>query len=524
MGTPQKHRQEKNFMVDSNDTAANTKLAAAHLKEIASAVLGEGTDVKIERGVSVNNFKPGASEETIDFVFKNDVFKDPVKANELGQKLLNELHKSEDLREHAVFLSPHDQLAFNKKEVGELQDAAKAAGIPFPPGVDFTQAAILHPEYSRSQLPKHATQVIDGPDVTSIRINVPTDPTNLEGAETLAQKVEADLNKRLPDIKKGMIERIEKKSYAKLTPEIKKHLEAHEFTVSTQQQGNWTSVFINIRSPEQVLVRDHPEEKAKFENAVLEKTNMLQQVENADQRAKLAARAAMFEGEKLGTPSNYFMQVAGTEDIKIGLGKMLEYLKKAKPEYTRRADALMKESFLISNDDWNLPPEKQPLRKPPVSLGVKAGTDELKLGIRVQVGKGDPLLQALATNDVTKAENIAPPAMDKIVSDAVAAAGAGAVATCPPGEIAVAGAGAVAASDGTTVAGAGAACIEAPKPEMTAANSACKEVPVVEKKDGIVLPNGSKISNKAISSFLKEVRSHADRAEGSKAGSLGLGA
>ena len=48
----------------------------------------------------------------------------------------------------------------------------------------------------------------------------------------------------------------------------------------------------------------------------------------------------------LAKPASYFMDVAGTEDIKNGLGKMLFYLVQKKLDLAEKAANLMKENFL----------------------------------------------------------------------------------------------------------------------------------------------------------------------------------
>lgn len=519
--------------------------AADKIKNLVAGSVPDLESVTFERGTNVQNWKPGASEEVLEVTFKSPKFTDPKTADAAAQDILRKLHTEEAIRNEVILLSPAEYLEHCKKETGELQTAAKAAGIPLG-DVDFTQSVTLRSDVSNNQKPKYGTQVLSDSDASIIRIAVATNPKNLEEAEEHAKKIAAEIESQLPAIKTAAIEYIKRKSAIKnLTPEQEKHLQEHEFKVSTHQQGNWTGVHIEIRSPEQVKKRDFPANVSGLEPEELKKTNMMMKIEDADRRAKLAGRVALFTGEKLNKPASYFMDVAGTEDIKNALGKMLHYLVKEKPEYAKRAAALMNENFLVSNEEWNLPPAEQSFRKRAVSAKIKPGTDELKISMRMLIGKGDEMLKALG-GEVVAEQKVetptpaieAPKAEDKpaektaeagkeaaaaelnaAITAALAAAapeataaGAGNVTVCDKDQIAVSASGAAATPEGA-VGAAGGACLdkETLKPEniqatIAAATPQAPEAVAPAPKDTPVANIGGTIVTKGnLQSFLNKL-------------------
>lgn len=438
------------------------KKAAAVIDTMLDKALGTNVDVEIKKGAQIKVFKEGASEDTLQIIVKSDKFVETGADPEHYAKLaLKELQKLYSIRDNAIVVSPKEYLEFGASEVKALEHEAEKLGIKHE-GVDLSKTVALRTDIAQSQKTRYASQYISNPSNSVVRIQVPTNPDKLEEAEALAQKILKDIEGRLPEIKAGMIDRIKKKNYKTLTPEQEKHLQDHEFKVSMQQQGNWTSVFLEIRSPEQVHAREHPEEKT--EPQKLQATNMLEQIENADSRTKLAARAVLYQGNELKKPASYYTDVAGTDDVKMVLTKMVEDLKKKNtdPKLHRRADALLKENFLISNELWNLPPDQQPTFKQVASAVLKPGTNEIRITLNVPRGKADQILKEISAPEnalvtapvpVTEVKPIEAPAIDAAVAAAVAA--------CPPNEIAVAGA-VGAAADGAAGAGAVAACVEKP--------------------------------------------------------------
>jgi len=502
-------------------------LAAAEKKLDATidAALGRNVTVKINRGgVSIGNSRPDASEEALEFVVKDEKFKtmSAKDIEEEGKKLLAKLNEDRALRRGGIMVSPHEYLNNCAKEVKFFQDEAKAAGISTGE-LDLSKASILNPDFSGNQKPKHGTQVIDGPNNTFIRINIPMNPQKLEEAEAEAKKVAAAVEANKDASLKGLIDYIERKEALdklspeqqvqykknpaelkayldkpenKLTPERRAHLEKHEVKVTTQQQQNCTSVFVTFSSPEQVVEHEHPERKTPPEQ--LAKTNIFSEIPDADRRSKAAARTVLFTGKDLNHPASYFVEVAGTDDIKNYLGKLLKHTVAKKPELLDRAKDLMEENFLISNEDGMLPPEQQTTRKQPVSASLKPGTDELKIRFHTKIGRGDEILAHLAGGAAPAVTPSAPaaPADGKhtnAVNEAMAImdkeAAAAAAAACAPGEIAVAGAGAAANERGEVAATAAAGCVEKPP-----------EKPKVQL--GSVLPKG--VTPEALKSFLAD--------------------
>lgn len=469
-------------MVAATDSQKILEEAAKKLDARIDAALGRDVSVSVSRGATVRNWRPDASEDVVEILVKDEKFKnaDAAFIDEQANKILAELKKDTAIRRNSILVSPKQYLDDCKTEVGELQKIAKELGIPMG-DVDFTKASVLDHDLANNQKPKYGTQVISSPDVTTIRINVPTDPQNLEKAEEEAKRIVAEFDKHKAESHKGAIEYIKRKDGGKqLSPEQEKHYQDHEFEAKMQQQGNWTSVFINIRSPEQKRKKEHPEEKIlkadgkEMTPEELQNTNMLMQIENADRRAKLGGRLALFNGEKLNQPAAYFMEVAGTEDIKTYLAKMLHFVVSKKPELKGRAEDLLAENFLVSNEDWNLPAEKQSLRKQPVSASVKPGTDEMKITIKTRLGKADAMLGSIA--GIAPEAAVSPtPEAKPVAAPAIDAAAAAAAAACAPNEIAVAGA-VGAAADGVAGAAAGAACVE--KPPVTIGSHTYEPKPV----------------------------------------------
>lgn len=340
------------------------------------------------------NGKPG--EDILQIKISDTRLTNSFVADSVSNTVSHALNAIAAVRDAAVVVAPHEYLDNLKKETAELVAAAKAAGIPGS-DVDYSQASLFSADISRNQKPKYATQIIDGPGVTSIRINIPTNPENRDAAAATAKKVEDDLNRRLPEIKAQMIERIKAKGYIKsLTPQMEAQLQGHELKVITQQQANWTSVFLEIRSPEQVATRNDPSKLAGIDTEKLKNTNMLLQITDEKSRSKLAARAVMFEGERLNKPASFFLDVAGSEDIKNGLGKLMYYLSKMKPELASRAKALMDENLFKNPEQWNIPTDKQEVFKRGVHLFINPDhPTEMKAELYVPKGKADEIATAI---------------------------------------------------------------------------------------------------------------------------------
>ncbi|MDX1976004.1 MAG: hypothetical protein SFT92_10090 [Rickettsiales bacterium] len=342
------------------------------------------------------NGKPG--EDVLQITVDNPLLTNSYAADSVSNALSHALNSIAALRDAAVLVSPREYKTNVGTTVGELVKAAKDAGIPGS-NVDYSKAVLFNPEFSDNQMQKYATEVIDSPAKTLIRVNIPTNPNDRDGSAALAKRVEDDLNRRLPEIKTQMIERIKAKGYIKnITPEIEKQLQGHEIKVSSQQQANWTSVFLEIRSPEQLAVRNDPSKISDADNEKLKHTNMLMQITDEQSRSKLAARAIMFEGEKLAQPASFFLDVAGTKDIENGLGKLMFYLSKMKPELAGRAKALMDENLFKDPNQWNLPPDKTATFKHGVHISINPDhPTQMKVQLCVPKGKADEIATAISS-------------------------------------------------------------------------------------------------------------------------------
>lgn len=521
---------------ESNPTPVTPEMLQAatnHLRALAETAGIPATDIRIKQGSRIQNWKPDASQDTVEITLQAPQFQNAPTAqvDDATTKLFEQLQADEALRRNGIFASPEKYLDHCKTEVAAWQEEIKALGVPLG-NVDFTKMSLLDPNIANSQKPRFATQIIENADLTTIRINVPTNPDNLEAAAEEAKKIAAELEGNKEQMKQAAIAYIERKGAVgskPLTQEQKDQFAKHEFSIKTQQQGKWTSVFIEIRSPEQVDVRDHPENKAKYKPEELTRTNMLMQIDDANRRAKLAGRLALFTGEKLQQPASYFMDVAGTENIKDVMTKMSTYLVSKKPEWQQRAADLLNENFLVSNEDWSLPAAQRSPRKQPVSAEVKPGSNELTITMRMPMGKADAMLAQLAQKSAQKEQAAPTTELPKTTADAPNTTEAAAIAaaasqpalsaTTPEASASIAAAGATpeavaAAAGNVTICPEGHAALSASgaaaTPETAGAIAAGACIPIEKAPEphiqpssqGITLPNGATIPKGTVQSFL----------------------
>lgn len=355
----------------------------------------DNPDVQVSKGFSVQNWNADASKDVMQITIKHAALTNSDTADAVGKMALSALNEIDALKSEAIMTSPKEYLDGVKKQLAELQEEAVKSNVRGS-GFDYTKAKIFDPSYSGQQIPDHGVQIIDNPNRISIRINIPTNPDNREEAAATAQRVAENLKQRLPEIKEKMIERILDKNYIPgLTEEGKKNLEGHKFEVTTQQQANWTSVFLDISSPDQQRAQQNPGKTEDPE--LLKKTNMIMQIPDENSRFKLTARAVLYEGEKLRKPSAIFDDIAGAKDMKNAVGRLMHHLKKARPELAEKIDGLLNEDVFKRHEQWNLPPEKREEFKPVVAANIDPDhPDTMKIILRMPKGRADEVAAKIA--------------------------------------------------------------------------------------------------------------------------------
>jgi hypothetical protein len=340
------------------------KDAAAKLQEWVRQQSGlANTTVNISKGLRQMDQGDVEAEDLVRINFQDPAFVNSDVATATAQALRQKLNSIDGVRNEAVVLSPADYIDDVGNRVAELMRQAAEAGIPSG-NIDVKKSPVFSSNFSSNQLKNRGTEVIESDKSTTIRLQIPTNPQHPEEAAATAEKVATNLRNRIPQIKQALIDRIKEKNYMALTPEMEQHLQAHQFKVDVVTQDNWTSVYIDIRSPEQVKYFDKPSEKVD-ENA-LKASNFFSQIPK-EILPKLVGRIILFEGEKLKKPSEILVDVSGSEDMRTIVGKTMYYLKKLKPELSEKADAIMQENVFKPREQWNLPtkdqhPEKESLR------------------------------------------------------------------------------------------------------------------------------------------------------------------
>lgn len=394
---------ELSALPQSYKDAADYLQTTLRTRPVGDKVLGDLT-VQASKGFDIDLWKSDANKDVVRLSVTSPELVNSAVADATSDTFLRTLHEIPAVRNEVILVPPTDYIEDVKHRQSALLGKAKEAGIP---GADFdyTKSSVLDTNFSANQIQSFGTQLVEGANSTSIRANIPTNPLELEKAMETAKRVEADLNQRLPEIKEAMIQHIIRKNYIPgLTEAGIEQLRKHEFKVSVQQQANWTSVFIDIKSPEQQEAAAHPERKVE-DPAALQKTNMLSQIANEQQRFKLAARSVLYTGEKLKTPSAIFNDVAGALDLKAAVGKVLYYLGKEKPELVPEIDALLKENVFERREQWNLPPDQQSEQKRRISGRIDPDhPTTMNFTFAVPKGKADEIMAAIAALNTQKSE------------------------------------------------------------------------------------------------------------------------
>jgi hypothetical protein len=358
-------------------------------------------NVTLSKGLMGTDLGNVGAEDVLRINLQDPSFVDSDIATATAEMVRKRLNAIDGVRTQVVLLSPEDYLKDVGNRAADLMQQAAAAGIPSG-NIDVRKSSILNPDFSQNQIKSRGIEIIESAKSTSVRLQIPTNPKHPQGAKATAEKVATHMRDHLPQIKQAIIDRIKDaatkgKSYMELTPEQEKRfLEEHEFKVDVVTQDNWTSVFIDIRSPEQVAARDKPEEH-KLDDETLKKTNFFSQIP-MEKRQKLVGRTILFEGEKLRKPSDIFLDVAGALDLENLVGKTMYYLKQEKPELTDKADAIMKENAFKPRDQWNVPfkdvvPDKESLR---FSIDPDHA-DTLQFILLLPKGKAIEVAKAIAT-------------------------------------------------------------------------------------------------------------------------------
>jgi hypothetical protein len=394
--------------------------------------------VNVSRGVRLQNFNDDATKDTLQITVKSPSFAaSSVTASAAGEAILKSLNGIEALRNEVIMVSPKDYLEQVKTEMGDLLKEARKLNISGS-NADLESWKGLDPQYAQMQVTDYAAKIIENPQETMIRIQIPTNPLKpaeaLKDAEIEAKKIET----ALPEIKEQMIRRIQEKNYIpNMTPELIANQKEHSFEVSTQQQDNqWTNVFVTIRSPEQKYAKEHPDEvgtaeKPKKTPEELKKTNMISMITDEKNKGKLATRSVLFKGKE---PTDSFVVIAGTRNMEDQLGKIMHHLVEAKPELVPRVKALLNENVFKRRQDWNIAPDQRDIQKKNVSARIDPDSpDTLKITLPVSKGTADDIVSKIAA--LTKPQVIVPESTVK--TDAAAAsleAAIAAVLAAPPAQ------------------------------------------------------------------------------------------
>jgi hypothetical protein len=418
-------------MVEATMTENEASAAAAVKKLLSAPVLIQGqapislesAGIKISKGFNRAGRNPKFNNDTIAVRITTPLVRNSNIADAVAVAAQTALNKIPEIRKETILVSPEQYLADIKSRMKELLDAAKEAGIPGS-NIDYSQWKGLDPAVADTPIGvgSHAINLVEDSNLTTIRIQIPTDSKNPDAAMAKANEIAQKLRTRLPQIKQDLITHVKRKNYlVGIDDALQQRLDAHELEVRTQQQDNkWTSVFIEVRSPEQVKAKENPAEKTDAD--ALKKSNLFVMIPNELNRKKLASRIALFEGQSLKQPTDYFLDVAGTQDVEIALKKVMGRLKTAKPELNAKIDELLSENVLKDREQWTKSPSDQEPWKRVANAYVSSKEPEtLVISFDVAAGKGEEIISKLAAMNEQVISSATPDLMTKPIAELTSA-------------------------------------------------------------------------------------------------------
>lgn len=402
-------------LADTQKIIDDTKKSEAVLQRMFTAqpitvgnatapVLLTGAPVTIAKGYSVDSERPEIGHDQLEISLQTEAARSSEAADAIGKMMLKEMNTLPALRKHAILTTEKEYLAQVQGDTRGLLKEAKDAGIEGCK-IDLAEAKIYDPSYSINQIGDYGVDLIEGPAETTIRVQIPTNPKKPDEAMNKAKEIETKIKAKLPAMQAAAIKRAKDRNYIPgMTAEIEKQLAAHTFETSIQQQQTeWTSVFIHIRSPKQQQHKEKPAEKVDLDE--LGKTNLFSMIPEQKNRFKLASRLVLFEGEKLKEPADFFLDVAGTQDMKSALGKVMARLKEKKPELTDKIDTLLAEDVFHKRRQWNLPRGEQEEWKGHGYAYVSTRDPNMvKVSINLPKGKAEEILDQLAKMEAVPAQ------------------------------------------------------------------------------------------------------------------------
>jgi hypothetical protein len=312
--------------------------------------------------------------------------------------------KKKQIREALGSLAPLTAIAQWKpeeKQVKELSDQLKAATS----GTEFNTKLLEWPgfnpeiaktgwgvsDYALSWVEENAYGV-------TFHLSIPT--TKNTDFKPLVEKVSADINNRLPEIKESLLQRVEKytkqnlKAAGKNDAEVQQALtkvreDMGKVVISVNAEG--TNVKISLRSPEQAeSFKTAPNDYKKPDNATALKTgNPLNQLtsvvtekEPHPQLQKALARSFLFTRDH--KPTEDFHLIAGRRDIKTAIAKELALVQKENPDREEAFKQILNSDVFKDHNLWVSEPGK-PDAAPPEPTIVKDADQHDTIKIQVSL-------------------------------------------------------------------------------------------------------------------------------------------
>ncbi len=150
---------------------------------------------------------------------------------------------------------------------------------------------------------------------------------------------------------------------------LKAKVKALDFGVTSQKDGDSTSLYITLMSPEQLAATKLPGGITTDKIEALSKTNPLTALENGEDDStpgkpqphlqKALARSILFSGQ---TYMDILPYIAGKEDMRRLVGKSLTELKekfKDNPEMIKKIDTFLADPVFKDQRQWGKPIEQQ---------------------------------------------------------------------------------------------------------------------------------------------------------------------
>lgn len=360
------------------DTA--TSAISAHL----------GKTVEIVKGFDYPTFKPTAAKESVSIKVPSDT-NDVLQNIALSEQLSNMIRAIPEMREFASTETP-DQTKDRVK--GELEQLAKD-GVGLPENISKWRG--VDTKIGGGQVSGHLLDINHSPETgTTIVMRIAKAEGQDNGKElaALVKSLQDDLETSKQTI--GGRSTDAKKGYG-LSEEDKAKLAALKYEITSNEAEKHSEIFITIRSPEQVEVKNATQTVAPEKLEAARASNPLNKLA-PEKLGKLLGHSLLIKDKKLKPE---FTPYLGTKDMQALLRRAAKHYAEspnASEEVKKRLTDIQKEELLVDPQQWSKPLAERHEWKTPVRVGVDPNHPGFVTAtIPVKAGDGDKVLALLAT-------------------------------------------------------------------------------------------------------------------------------